>query len=95
MTPEHLREDALRHFIAEARWFGGKGRDFEVAEVRDLSLADEVTTTLVTVRFDDGNELSIGPGDVVTIDPGHDAWTEGDEPCVLLDTGVKAYAKPS
>ena len=49
----------------------------------------------MTVRFDDGNELSIGPGDVVTIDPGHDAWTEGDEPCVLLDTGVKAYAKPS
>ena len=63
MTPEHLREDALRHFIAEARWFGGKGRDFEVAEVRDLSLADEVTTTLVTVRFDDG---STGSGQAET-----------------------------
>jgi mannose-6-phosphate isomerase-like protein (cupin superfamily) len=49
----------------------------------------------MTVRFDDGNEVSIGPGDVVNLDPGHDAWTDGDEPCVLLDTGVKAYAKPS
>jgi hypothetical protein len=49
----------------------------------------------MTVRFDDGNEVSIGPGDVVNLDPGHDAWTDGQEPCVLLDTGVKAYAKPS
>jgi hypothetical protein len=29
------------------------------------------------------------------IEPGHDAWTVGDEPCVLLDTGIKAYAKPA
>jgi hypothetical protein len=44
--------------------------------------------------MDDGREATVGPGDVVLIDPGHDAWVEGDEPCVLLDTGVAAYAKP-
>jgi len=49
----------------------------------------------MTIRFDDGSELTIGQGDVVDIDPGHDAWTLGDEPCVLLDTGVAAYARPS
>ena len=49
----------------------------------------------MTVRFDDGTEVDIGPGDVMLIEPGHDAWTVGDEPCVLLDTGVGAYAKPS
>jgi hypothetical protein len=28
--------------------------------------------------------------------PGHDAWTEGKEACVLIDvTGVKNYAKPA
>ena len=28
------------------------------------------------------------------IAPGHDAWVEGDEPCVLLDwTGMTRYAK--
>jgi hypothetical protein len=48
----------------------------------------------MTVRMDDGAETSVGPGDVVRIEPGHDAWVEGDEPCVLLDTGVAAYAKP-
>lgn len=49
----------------------------------------------MSVRLDDGTEMAIGPGDVVLIEPGHDAWTVGDEPCVLLDTGVAAYARPT
>jgi len=48
----------------------------------------------MTVQGDDGAEFNIGAGDVVVIEPGHDAWTVGDEACVLLDTGVAAYAKP-
>jgi hypothetical protein len=48
----------------------------------------------MTVRMDDGTEQSIGAGDVVLIEPGHDAWVDGDEACVLYDTGVAAYAKP-
>ena len=50
---------------------------------------------LMMVRFDDGEELEVGPGDVVDLGAGHDAWTVGDESCVMLDTGVAAYAKPS
>jgi hypothetical protein len=49
----------------------------------------------MTVQFDDGTEITIGPGDVVDLDPGHDAWTVGDEACVVLDTGIAAYAKPA
>jgi hypothetical protein len=49
----------------------------------------------MTVRFDDGSEIILGPGDVLNVEPGHDAWTVGEEPCVLLDTGIVAYAKPS
>ncbi len=49
----------------------------------------------MTVRYDDGNEVNVGPGDVVLLEPGHDAWTVGDVACVILDTGVGAYAKPS
>jgi hypothetical protein len=48
----------------------------------------------MAVLLDDGTEMHIGPGDVVVIEPGHDAWTVGDEACVLLDTGIAAYAKP-
>src|SRR5689334_1952738 len=37
------------------------------------------------VRMDDGGEREVGPGDVFVIPPGHDAWTVGDEPCVVYD----------
>lgn len=49
----------------------------------------------MTVRSDDGREETIGAGDVFLLEPGHDAWTVGEEPCVLLDTGVAAYARPA
>jgi hypothetical protein len=32
---------------------------------------------------------------VIDLDPWHDAWTDGDEPCVLVDPGVAAFAEPS
>lgn len=48
----------------------------------------------MAVRMEDGTEAEFGPGDVVAISPGHDAWTVGNEPCVLVDFGGYAqYAK--
>jgi hypothetical protein len=47
----------------------------------------------MTVRMDDGPEGDFGPGDVVVIEPGHDAWVVGDEACVVYDTGIAAYAR--
>jgi quercetin dioxygenase-like cupin family protein len=48
----------------------------------------------MTVRMDDGTEDQIAPGDAFTIAPGHDAWTDGNEACVLLDfSGMENYAK--
>jgi hypothetical protein len=48
----------------------------------------------MTIRMNDGTEINVGPGDVMLIEPGHDAWVVGDDACVLYDTGVAAYAKP-
>ena len=46
------------------------------------------------VEMADGSEGEIGPGDVASIDPDHDAWVIGDEPCVAVDFGGYAqYAK--
>jgi hypothetical protein len=46
------------------------------------------------VVMTDGKEAMIGPGDVAMIAPGHDAWVEGNEPCVAVDFGGYAqYAK--
>ncbi len=46
------------------------------------------------VVMNDGAEGEIGPGDLIAIEPGHDAWVVGDEPCVSVDFGGYAqYAK--
>src|SRR5438270_7744050 len=46
------------------------------------------------VVMDDGEETEFGPGDFAIIPPGHDAWTVGDEPCVVIDwQGFADYAK--
>jgi quercetin dioxygenase-like cupin family protein len=50
----------------------------------------------MTVVMDDGSQEEFGPGDVMIAPPGHDAWTTGDEPCVVIDwAGGANYAKPS
>ena len=45
--------------------------------------------------LDDGTEIEAGPGDVAYIPAGHDGWTVGDEPCVIIDfAGMARYAQP-
>src|SRR5438477_11266715 len=38
-------------------------------------------------RTSDGREIELGAGEVAAVGPGHDAWTVGDEACVLVDFG--------
>lgn len=46
------------------------------------------------VVMNDGEETEYGPGDFASIPPGHDAWTVGDEPCVLIGwQGFADYAR--
>ncbi len=48
------------------------------------------------VRMDDGTEQEMAPGDFFRINPGHDAWVVGSEPCILLDfAGYADYAVPA
>ena len=47
------------------------------------------------VVMDDGSKDEFGPGDVLLIPPGHDAWVVGDDNVVAIDiTGMGEYAKP-
>jgi class 3 adenylate cyclase len=42
----------------------------------------------------DGERLEAGPGDVLDIAPGHDAWVVGEEPATLIDVqGALGWAK--
>ncbi len=48
------------------------------------------------VRMDDGTEFETGPGDVIRLAPGHDAWVVGNEPVVVIDwAGMAHYAEKS
>jgi maltokinase len=54
--------DSLKAYIGAARWFGGKGREFEIAEVRRLAVVPPATEEapathvhLVEVRYEDGD----------------------------------------
>lgn len=48
----------------------------------------------MAVSFSEGPEVLIEPGDVLVLEPGHDAWTVGNTPCVMYDTGIAGYAVP-
>ncbi len=48
----------------------------------------------ITVRHDDGTEVTVRAGDVYRIAPGHDAWVEGEETFVGYEFNDAAgYAK--
>jgi hypothetical protein len=37
------------------------------------------------VKLKDGTEFDIGPGDIASVPPGHDAWVVGNEPTVGIE----------
>ena len=44
--------------------------------------------------MNDGREFEAGPGSVVSLPQGHDAWVVGDDDVVLVDWyGATDYAK--
>ena len=42
------------------------------------------------VRMDDGTESEVGPGDVVDVPAGHDAWVTSDVACEMIDVSPDA-----
>ena len=55
-----------------------------------------VVSGRMTIKMDDGTEHECRPGEAFHIPPGHDAWTEGDEACVMVDFGgLHGYAQPN
>ncbi|HJR24112.1 MAG TPA: cupin domain-containing protein [Acidimicrobiales bacterium] len=53
-----------------------------------------VVSGALRVEHEDGSSADLGPGDVYSIAPGHDAWVVGDEPYVGVEfQGAANYAK--
>jgi len=49
-----------------------------------------VVSGRMVIRHNDGAEVEVGPGQVLMVEPGHDAWVVGDAPCVQVDIIVAA-----
>jgi hypothetical protein len=67
-----------------------------IAQTPSCQAAHEgyVLSGRMVVRMDDGAEEEFGPGDVMVVPPGHDAWVVGNDACVVLDwAGMTNYAK--
>jgi quercetin dioxygenase-like cupin family protein len=48
----------------------------------------------MTIQMKNGETFTLREGDAFNLEPGHEAWVEGDERCVLIDFGgFKDYAK--
>src|SRR4051812_47165420 len=47
------------------------------------------------ITFDDGSKIEVADGDLFDVQPGHDAYVIGDQPCVTVDFSPDAtrYAK--
>jgi hypothetical protein len=61
-----------------------------------LSHVGHAVSGRMTVRLDDGTEMSASAGESYAIPPGHDAWVEGDEPFVGIEVlSADVFAKPS
>ena len=51
-------------------------------------------TGRMTVRLDDGTQMTISAGESYTIPPGHDAWVEGPETFVAIEVmSADVFAK--
>ena len=86
---------SVGRFTLEPRW-----RWFE--NVKPIAKTDSCQTNhfayhvsgRLHVRMADGSEFEAGPGEVMAIPAGHDAWVVGDEPVVMIDwAGASNYAK--
>ena len=49
---------ALEQYIAGTRWFGAKGRGFEVSDVREIPVREDLRIVLATVTFEGGENAT-------------------------------------
>ncbi len=91
----HVHEDTVGRFTLEPGWKWSDhvkpvaGTDSCEVEHHQVVLAGRLH-----VKTDDGEDFEVGPGEVLFISPGHDAWVVGEEPFVAIDwIGGSSYAK--
>ena len=72
------------HFDAGASWSADL-KPHAGTENRIPPHVAYVESGRLLVCRDDGSQEEFGPGDIMMLPPGHDAWTIGDEPCRFIE----------
>jgi mannose-6-phosphate isomerase-like protein (cupin superfamily) len=80
-------------FDVGAQWANDL-KDYAGTESCQLPHVALVQSGRLKVVMDDGSEEEFGPGDIMMLPPGHDAWTVSEEPCVFVEfsQGNEYYA---
>jgi hypothetical protein len=91
----HLAEGTVGRGVFEPGWKWSEClkpiAGTESCEVAHLGV---VQSGRMHVRMNDGQEAEMGPGEILEIPPGHDAWVVGNETCVVFDfAGMEHYAE--
>jgi uncharacterized RmlC-like cupin family protein len=83
-------------FDVGAQWANDL-KDYAGTESCQLPHVALVQSGRLKVVMDDGSEEEFGPGDIMMLPPGHDAWTVSEEPCVFVEfsQGNDYYASRS
>ena len=69
----------------------GKPAGEDLCQVEHVGL---VISGRAAVKMADGSEAELTPGDLFSIEPGHDSWVVGNEPYVSVHLlGASEYAK--
>jgi len=71
-------------FEVGAKWSNDL-KDYAGTESCELPHVALIQSGRLKVVMDDGSEEEFGPGDIMLLPPGHDAWTVGEEACVFVE----------
>ena len=95
----HVGEDTIARLTLQPGWhWADHVKPIAGTESCQLRHVGYMVSGRLTVRMDDGTETITEAGQAYVIEPGHDAWTVGDEPVMALEFNTRSaesYAKPT
>jgi quercetin dioxygenase-like cupin family protein len=92
----HLGNVSVGKFVLEPGWRRSEHvKPIVGTESCEVRHSGYVLSGRMKVLMDDGTEAEASEEDAAVIPPRHDAWIEGDEPCVWLEFAGQTVTPPA
>jgi quercetin dioxygenase-like cupin family protein len=95
----HVGEETIARLTLQPGWhWGDHVKPIVGTDSCQLRHVGYMVSGRLKVTMDDGTETTTEAGQAYVIEPGHDAWTVGDEPVVAMEFNTRSaetYAKPT